>query len=91
MLHTGHQLLQWAKESNAGIKSFSSSILATTGNICLPYYKMILDRSCNLEEGFIFQAETSTGNCPEGGAIQHCITCHSKQSNASKTIRKLTH
>jgi hypothetical protein len=53
MLHTGH-ILRWAKEPDAGIKSFSSSILAKTGNICLPYYKMILDRSCNPEEGFIF-------------------------------------
>jgi hypothetical protein len=54
MLHTGHQLLQWVKEPNSGSKSFSSSILAKTGNISLPYYKIILDRSCNPEEGFIF-------------------------------------
>jgi hypothetical protein len=53
MLHTGHQLLQWAKEPDAGSKSFSSSKLATTGNICLPYYNMFLNRAFNPEDGFI--------------------------------------
>ncbi len=90
MLHTGHQLPQWVKEPNSGSKSFSGSILAKTGNICLPYNKIILDRSCNPEEGFIFWAETCSRNCPAGGAIQYCSTCHSKLSNVSKTIRKFT-
>ena len=39
MLNTGHKLLEWAAEKNAGMKSVASSALATTKN-CF-YHSMV--------------------------------------------------
>jgi len=65
MQHTVNQLQQWAKEPELGVKSFTSSILSTSRSICLPYqYQgMVLDRTNNSCEGFIFRAESFSGIC----------------------------
>ena len=56
MQHTVNQLQQWAKEPDLGVKSFASSILLMPWSICLPYQGMVLNRTSNSREGFIFCA-----------------------------------
>ena len=63
MQHTVNQLQQWAKEPDLGVKRFTSSILSTSWSICLPYQGMVLDRTSNSREGFVFRAESCSGIC----------------------------
>ena len=61
MQHTVNQLQQWAKEPDLGVKSFTCSILSTSWSICLPYQGMVIDRTSNSREGFVFRAESCSG------------------------------
>jgi hypothetical protein len=56
MEHTANQLQQWAKEPDLVVKSFANSILSTSRNICILYQGVLLDRTSNPREGFVFSA-----------------------------------
>ncbi len=83
MQHTVNQLQRWAKEPDLGVKSFSSSILLTLRSICLPYQGMVLNRTSNSREGFVFRAESCSGIC---SGLQ-CSCCVSQKKWGSEKIR----
>jgi hypothetical protein len=83
MEHTANQLRQWAREPDLGVKSFANSILSTSRSICIPYQGILLDRTRNPREGFVFRAESCSGNCSNG---KHCSHCASK-INVSRKVR----
>jgi hypothetical protein len=74
MEHTANQLLQWASEPDLGVKSFAKLILSTSQSICVPYQGVLLDRSINPREGFVFRAESRSGNCSNGKRCNHCAS-----------------
>ena len=57
MEHTANQLRQWSKEPDLGVKSFADSILSKSRGICIPYQGVVLDRTSNPDEGFVFRAK----------------------------------
>jgi hypothetical protein len=75
MEHIANQLRQWASEPDLGVKSFAKSILSTSRSICVPYQGVLLDRTSNPREGFVFHAESCSVNCSNG---KHCSHCASK-------------
>jgi hypothetical protein len=83
MQHTANQLQQWAKETDLGVKSFASSILSTSRSICLPYQGMVLDRTRNSREGFVFRAQSCSGICSgqcfNSGPLLRCSFCDSQK------------
>jgi hypothetical protein len=74
MEHTANQLRQWAKEPDLGVKSFADSILSKSRSICIPYQGVLLDRTSNPGEGFVFRAESCSGNCSNGKRCSHCAS-----------------
>jgi hypothetical protein len=91
MQHTVNQLQQWAKEPDLGVKSFTSSILSTSRSICLPYQGMVLDRTSNSREGFVFRAKSCSGICSGqhfNSGLQ-CSFCDSQKKWGSEKIRQL--
>ena len=96
MQHTVNQLQQWAKEPDLGVKSFASSILSTLRSICLPYQGMVLDRTSNSREGFVFRAESCSG-ISSGQRFKsglRCSFCDSQKkwgSEKNKTIDQAQH
>ena len=91
MQHSVNQLQQWAKEPDLGVKSFASSILSMPQSICLPYQGMVLDRTSNSYEGFIFRAESCSGICSGqrfNSGLQ-CSFCDSQKKWGSEKIRQL--
>jgi hypothetical protein len=83
MEHTANQLRQWAREPDLGVKSFANSILSMSRSICIPYQGILLDRTSNPREGFVFSAESFSGNCSNR---KHCSHCTSK-INVSRKVR----
>ena len=90
MQHTVNQLQQWAKEPDLGVKSFDSSILSTSRSICLPYQGMILDRTSNSREGFVFRAESCSGICSgqRFNSGLRCSFCDSQKKWGSEKLRQ---
>ena len=90
MQHTVNQLQQWAKEPDLGVKSFACSILSTSRSICLPYQGMILDRTSNSHEGFVFRAESCSGICSgqRFDSRLRCSFCDSQKKWGSEKIRQ---
>jgi hypothetical protein len=74
MEHTANQLWQWAKEPDLGVKSFANSILSPPQSICILYQGVLLDRTSNPREGFVFRAESCSGNCSNGKRCSHCAS-----------------
>jgi hypothetical protein len=72
MEHTANQLRQWAKEPDLGVKSFANSILSTSRSICIPYQGVLLDRTSNPWEGFVFRAKSCSRNCSNRKRCSHC-------------------
>ena len=66
---------QWAREPDLRVKSFTNSILSTSRSICLPFQGVLLDRTSNPHEGFVFRAEFCSRNHSSG---KHCSHCASK-------------
>ena len=62
MEHTANQLWQLASEPDLGVKSFAKSILSTSRSICVLYQGVLHDRTSNPQEGFVFRAESCSGN-----------------------------
>ena len=60
MLHTGSKLLEWAREGDAGVKSFSQSILAQSRELLLPYCGVMVRRAKEAINGFYFTATECT-------------------------------
>jgi len=87
MQKTVHQLQQWAKEPDLGVKSFASSILSTLRSICLPYQGMVLDRMSNSHEGIVFHAKSCSGIC-SGQPGLRCSFCDSQKKWGSEKIRQ---
>jgi hypothetical protein len=90
MQHTVNQLQQWAKEPDLGVKSFASSILLTSRSIYLPYQGMVLDRTSNSREGFVFRAESCSGICSGqrfNSGLQ-CSFCDLQKKCGPKKIRQ---
>ena len=90
MQNTVNQLQQWTKEPDLGVKSFTSSILSTSWSICLPYQGMVLDRTSNSHEGFVFRAEYCSGICSGqrfNSGLQ-CSFCDSQKKWGSEKIRQ---
>ena len=56
MLNTGHKLLEWAAEKDAGMKRFASSALATTNKLLLPFYGLIIHRAQETSHSFYFSS-----------------------------------
>jgi len=54
MLNTGHQIINWARESDCGVSSFATSCLATFSQKFLPYRSMVVERTSNTHDGFIW-------------------------------------
>jgi hypothetical protein len=93
MQHTANKLQQWVKEPNLGVKSFANSILLTSWNICLPYQGMVLDRTSNSCEGFVFRAESCSGICCGnsqhfGKGLLQCSFCDLQVKKGSEKIRR---
>jgi hypothetical protein len=90
MQHTVNQLQQWAKEPDLGVKSVDSSILSTLRSICLPYQGMILDKTSNSREGFVFRAESCRGICSgqRFNSGLRCSFCDSQKKWGSEKIRQ---
>ena len=90
MQHTVNQLQQWAKEPDLGVKSFDSSILSTSRSICLPYQGMILDRTSNSREGFVFRAKSCSGICSgqRFNSALRCSFCDSQKKWGSEKLRQ---
>ena len=61
MEHTANQLRQCAYEPDLGVKSFANSILSTSRSICIPYQGVLLDRTSNPREGFVFRVKSWDG------------------------------
>jgi hypothetical protein len=74
MKHTANQLRQWAREPDLGVKSFAKSILSTSWSICVPYQGVLLDRSINPPDGFVFRAKSCIRNCSNGKCCSHCAS-----------------
>ena len=74
MEHTSNQLRQRASEPDLGVKSFAKSILSTLWSICVPYQVVLLDRTSNPREGFVFRAKSCSGNCSNGKRCSHCAS-----------------
>ena len=90
MQHTVNQLQQWAKEPDLGVKSFASSILLMPWSICLPYQGMVLNRTSNSREGFVFCAESCSGICSRQrfNSGLRCSFCDSQKKCGSEKIRQ---
>ena len=90
MQHTVNQLQQWAKEPDLGVKSFACSILSTSQSICLPYHGMVLNRTSNFREGFVFCAESCSricsGQCFDSGL--RCSFCDLQKKRGSEKKRQ---
>ena len=84
MEHTANQLRQWAKEPDLGVKSFANSILLTPWSICIPYQGVLLDRTSNPREGFVFRAKSCSGNCSNGKRCSHCAS----KTNVGNKVRE---
>ena len=76
------------------MKSFASSIsipiLSTSRSICLPYQGMVLDRTSNSREGFVFRAKSCSGICSGqrfNSGLQ-CSFCDSQKKCGSEKIRQ---
>ena len=74
MEHTANQLQQWAKEPDLVVKSFANSTISASRNICILYQGVLLDRTSNPREGFVFRAESCSGNCSNGKQCSHCAS-----------------
>jgi hypothetical protein len=61
MEHTANQLRQCAYKPDLGVKSFANSILSTSRSICIPYQGVLLDRTSNPREGFVFCVKSWDG------------------------------
>ena len=85
MEHTANQLRQWSKEPDLGVKSFADSILSKSRGICIPYQGVVLDRTSNPDEGFVFHAESCSGTCSNGKRCSHCA---SKANVGNKVSRE---
>ena len=44
MLNAGHRLLEWARQPDAGMKSFATSFLAELSLLCIPFRDMTMER-----------------------------------------------
>jgi hypothetical protein len=84
MEHTANQLRQWAKEPDLGVKSFANSILSTSRSICIPYQGVLLDRTSNPREGFVFRAESCSGNCSNQKQCSH----YASKINVGNKVRE---
>ena len=84
MEHTANQLRQWAKEPDLGVKSFADSILSKSRSICIPYQGVLLDRTSNPGEGFVFRAESCSGNCSNGKRCSHCASKTNVRNKVSR-------
>jgi hypothetical protein len=84
MQHTVNQLQQ-SKEPDLGVKSFASSILSMSSSISLPYQGMILDRTSDSREGFVFRAESCNNQCFGSGLC--CSFCVLQKKVGSEYIR----
>jgi hypothetical protein len=62
MEHTANQPWQWAREPDLGVKSFANSILLTSRSICIPYQGVLLGRTSNPQDGFVFHAKSCSRN-----------------------------
>ena len=65
---------QWAKEPDLGVKSFANSIFLTSRSICIPYQGVLLYRASYPRDGFVFRAESCSGNCSNGTWCSHCAS-----------------
>jgi hypothetical protein len=83
MEYTANQLRQWAREPDLGVKSFAKSILSTSRSICVSYQGVLLDRTSNPREGFVFRAESCSGNCSNRNCCSHCAS----KINMSRKVR----
>ena len=91
MLNTGQKLIKWAREGDAGLRSFSSSVLASSSELLLPYYGLTLRRAKNLAHGFAFFSK----NCVlrrmcsgKRSEAPRCDQCAKAQRIAGTNIRK---
>jgi hypothetical protein len=85
MEHTANQIRQWAREPDLGVKSLANSILLPSWSICIPYQGVLLDRTSNPWEGFVFRAKSCSGICSNR---KRCSLCASK-INVSNKVREL--
>jgi hypothetical protein len=90
MQHTVNQLQQWAKEPDLRVKNFASSILLTSRSICLPFQGMVLNRTSNSREGFVFCAESCSGisSRQRFNSGLRCSFCDSQKKCGSEKIRQ---
>jgi hypothetical protein len=82
LLNTAQTVVQWASEPDAGIKSFSDSIVEKLKSPCLTYYGILIVRGPDPKKGFIFCSKTCSSNC---NCSLCCRTCHTKGEIVWKT------
>ena len=91
MLHTGRELLKWSAEADAGVKSFSSSILSSSRSLLLPYYGMLVERAMTAANGFVFSAAdcaTQMIKTCAANEAPRCDACAGKQKKGKVYIAK---
>ena len=88
MLHTGRKLVSWARDSDVGIKNFASSALATSTELIMPYYGMLVRRAEQPKNGFQFISEGCTGHELSGNNSEAtlCNACASARKSSLKYI-----
>ena len=85
-LNTGQKLLQMAAEPDAGLQSFSSSVLAASKHLCFPYKGMTVERASTPQDGFVFHNENCNGI--GSGRSQRCGLCQVSQKVGKKNATR---
>ncbi|KAL7542027.1 hypothetical protein ACHAWF_011062 [Thalassiosira exigua] len=88
LLNTGRKLMQWAKEGDAGLKSFSDSLLAKTNEMVLPLNGMIMRRAKDATNGFAFYSPKCLLQklSSKRSEAQRCAECSKQKIYAKKKI-----
>ena len=91
LLNTGCQLLEWARQPDAGVRSFALSILAQSSQICLPYHGLTIERATATRYGFFFRRTNCGGDCRGGNSRDPCCDCDAcgvDHRNSKKMVEK---
>jgi hypothetical protein len=72
--HTVQQLGEMARDSNAGVRRLSESMLARSQDVCLPFCGVLAIRADDLSNGFLFRSLSCSGDCSSGVRCSYCTS-----------------
>jgi hypothetical protein len=70
--HTAQQLGEMARDPNASVRRFTKSALARSWDLCLPLCGVLVSRSDNTSNGFVFRSLSCSGDCRPGICCSYC-------------------